>query len=111
VIYGVTDTIEMGAMSAAIDVTRRFDTVTDDAVTALPACRCEATDRALERIESMRLAVHYYDEGILVIVATLFASSHCRSPWIQPNGFNLVAITLERRNEGDNTHVYYLQAR
>ena len=79
-VYCVSNTIEMRAVSAAIHMPGRFDTVTDDAIAALLAFGRKSPDCALERVECMRLTVHRYHERIVVIVATLLANSHIKPP-------------------------------
>jgi len=60
-------------MGAAIDHTLLFDSVPDDAATAMVADRREGMNRTLERIERVFLAGKVDFEGLVVIVAASFA--------------------------------------
>lgn len=72
----IAHTVEMGAVSATVNVPAGLDAMADYPVAALLAGRREHLDCTFERIECMRLPIHCHDEGIVVVITTLFAYCH-----------------------------------
>src|SRR5438105_15826624 len=70
-----------GAVRAAIRLSVRFETVTQDAAIAMRAARRERLDRAFEAVEGMRRAAAHRDRnGLVVLVSADFAALHWESP-------------------------------
>lgn len=64
----------MGAVGAAVKIAARFDTVPNDLATTVFTDGSKGVNCAFETIEIMGDAVHKHLQGLVVIVATNFAS-------------------------------------
>ena len=69
-----------GAVRAAVDVDAALDAVPDNSDTAMSARRRERMNRALERIEIVRLPVDGYRDRTRVFISTGLAACHGALP-------------------------------
>ncbi len=69
-----------GAVRAAVDVYAALDAVPDNSDTAVSARRRERMNRALERIEIVRLPVDGHRDRMRVFISTGLAACHGALP-------------------------------
>ena len=74
------DMLLPSAVSATIESTLLLQAMPDDLRSAVAACRSQRLNGALKAVKRVRLSIHHYLKGFVVIIAACFANRHGHAP-------------------------------